>query len=105
MEYASRALKLTSGKGVILSLLGGLNILLVLAMLSINNSISTAQAQAGGKSGQYICVTAKPSGQAYDVLFVLDPASNHLHAFYPSQPPSKQMLRSEPRDLRKDFGQ
>jgi len=91
-------------KRLVLVLLGGLNVVLILAMLSFQNALPTARAQAGGRAGGYVCVTAKPSGQAYDVLFVLDTASDKLHAFYPSQPPSKQMLRSEPRDLHKDFG-
>ena len=94
----------TTTKPVLLALLAGLNLVLVLALLSVNNSLPAARAQAGGRGGEYLCVTAKPAGQAYDVLYVLDQASNKLHAFYPASPPSKQMLKAEPRDVRKDFG-
>ncbi len=80
------------------------NVLLLLAVLSFNNALPAALAQVGARGGEYVCVTAKPSGQAYDVLFVLDPASHKLHGFYPSPPPGTKMLRSEPRDVRKDFG-
>ena len=91
-------------KRLALPMLVGLNVALVLAILSFHNALPTARAQAGGRANSYISVTAKPSGQAYDVLFVLDPASNKLHAFYPAPAPSRLMLHSEPRDLAKDFG-
>lgn len=92
------------GKRAGIALLLVINFALLLALITFHNSFPSAMAQAGGRGGEYLCVTAKPSGQAYDVLFVLDPASHKLHGFYPAPPPAKQMLRSEPRDVRKDFG-
>lgn len=88
----------------VIALLAVLNVGLLAALILFHNSLPAAMAQAGGKSGEYVCVTAKPSGQAYDVLFVLDPASHQLHGFYPAPPPAKQMIKSNPRDVRKDFG-
>ena len=92
------------GKRAGIALLLVVNFALLLALLTFHNSLPTAAAQAGARGSEYICVTAKPSGQAYDVLFVLDPASHKLHGFYPSPPPGTKMLKSEPRDVRKDFG-
>lgn len=80
------------------------NVALLVGLLSFHNTTPTALAQAGGRPGQYVCVTAKPSGQAYDVLFVLDPASHKMNGFYPAPPPAKKLIQSEPRDVRKDFG-
>jgi hypothetical protein len=80
------------------------NIALLAGLLSFNNATPSALAQPGVRGGEYVCVTAKPSGQAYDVLFVLDPASHKMYGFYPAPPPAKKMLQSEPRDVRKDFG-
>lgn len=101
---AANRRSISTTKPVLLALLIGLNLVLVLALLSVNNSLPAAWAQGGGRAGEYLCVTAKPAGQAYDVLYVLDQAAHKLHAFYPGQPPSKQMLKAEPRDVRKDFG-
>ena len=49
-------------------------------------------------------MTAKPAGQSYDVLYMLDPAAHKLHAFYPGLPQTKQLSHAEPRDLKADFG-
>ena len=79
------------------------NLCLLAALLSVCFSLPMARAQPGGRGGEYVCVTAKPAGQTYDVLYVLDPAAHKLHAFYPGLPQSKQLSRAEPRDLKKDF--
>lgn len=79
------------------------NVCLAAALLSACFSLPVARAQPGGRGGEYVCVTAKPAGQTYDVLYVLDPAAHRLHAFYPGLPQSKQLSRAEPRDLKKDF--
>lgn len=80
------------------------NLCLLAALLSVCFSLPIAHAQPGGRGGEYVCVTAKPASQSYDVLYVLDPAAHRLHAFYPGMPQSKQLSRAEPRDLKKDFG-
>jgi len=80
------------------------NLCLFAALLSVCFSLPNAYAQPSGRGGEYVCVTAKPASQSYDVLYVLDPAAHKLHAFYPGLPQSKQLNRAEPRDLKKDFG-
>jgi hypothetical protein len=80
------------------------NLCLLAALLSVCFSLPIAYAQPGGRGGEYVCVTAKPASQSYDVLYVLDPAAHKLHAFYPGLPQSKQLAQTEPRDLKKDFG-
>ena len=79
------------------------NLCLLAALLSVCFSMPIAFAQPGGRGGEYVCVTAKPASQSYDVLYVLDSAAHKLHAFYPGLPQSKQLTRAEPRDLKKDF--
>ena len=79
------------------------NLCLLAALLSVCFSLPIANAQPGARGGEYVCVTAKPASQTYDVLYVLDPAAHRLHAFYPGLPQSKQLSRAEPRDLKKDF--
>jgi len=80
------------------------NLCLLAALLSECLSLPNAKAQPGGRGGEYVCVTAKPEGQSYDVLYLLDSAAHRLHAFYPGLPPNKQLTQVEPRDLKKDFG-
>lgn len=80
------------------------NLCLVAALLSACFALPATYAQGGGRGVDYLCVTAKPAGQTYDVLYVLDPTAQQLHAFYPGLPQNKQLSRAEPRDLKKDFG-
>lgn len=80
------------------------NLCLLMALLSVFLTLPTTYAQGGGRGVDYLCVTAKPAGQSYDVLYVLDPAAQQLHAFYPGSPQNKQLLRAESRDLKIDFG-
>jgi hypothetical protein len=85
-------------------ILVGVNLLLLGSLLLEGYSLPSALAQSGVRGGEFICVTAKPAGQIYDVLYVLDLPSHKLHGFYPSLPQSKQLTHAEPRDLKKDFG-
>ena len=80
------------------------NMSLLAALLSVCFSLPMANAQPGGRNAEYLCVTAKPASQSYDVFFLLDPSAHKLHAIYPSLPPARQLFRAEPRDLKKDFG-
>ena len=79
------------------------NLGLLAALLSECFELPPAYAQPGGRGADYLCVTAKPAGQSYDVLYLLDPSAHRLHAMYPSSPPAKKLTRTEPRDLKKDF--
>jgi len=80
------------------------NLCLLVALLSAFRALPTTYAQGGSRGVDYLCVTAKPAGQSYDVLYVLDPTAQQLHAFYPGSPQNKQLLRAESRDLKIDFG-
>ncbi len=80
-----------------------LNLTLLAALLAACFELPGAYAQPGGRGGEFLCVTAKPASQAYDVLYVLDPAAHKLHAMYPAMAPAKQLSRAAPRDLKKDF--
>ena len=94
----------TTTKRFAITMLIFANMFLLAALLSACFSLPIANAQPGGRGGDYVCVTAKPASQSYDVLYILDPAAHRLHAFYPGLPQSKQLSRAEPRDLKKDFG-
>ena len=94
--------KQTTKRSVITALIFA-NLCLLAALLSVCFSLPIAYAQPGGRGGEYVCVTAKPASQSYDVLYILDSAAHRLHAFYPGLPQSKQLTRAEPRDLKKDF--
>ena len=95
--------KLAAKRSVITALIV-VNLCLLAALLSECMTLPTSYAQGGGRGVDYLCVTAKPAGQAYDVLYVLDPAAQQLHAFYPGSMQNKQLTRVESRDLKKDFG-
>ncbi len=77
------------------------NVLLLTALLMPMISLPSVLAQAGGRRGGYVCVTAKGPGQTYDILYLLDTSRGQLHALYPS--PSGQLTHAATRDLRKDF--
>lgn len=94
----------TALKRSLLVMLVALNAALVLGLLGAAGLLPQALAQPAGRGGNYLCVTAKSAGQAYDVLYILDQSGQQLHAYYPPQPQSRQLVRAEPRDLKKDFG-
>ena len=91
-------------KRSLITMLVAANLCLLAALLSVFTTLPASYAQGGGRGADYLCVTAKPAGQGYDVLYLLDPTAQQLHAFYPGLPQSKQLSRAEPRDLKKDFG-
>ena len=93
-----------SGKRSLIGALIVVNVCFLAALLSVCFRLPGAYAQAGARGADYLCVTAKPAGQSYDVLYVLDPAAQRLHAFYPGLPQTKQLSHAEPRDLKADFG-
>ena len=100
--FGSSAEMLT--KRSIITALAGLNILLLTILILGSYQSPSAFAQMAGRRGDFITATAKPSGQSYDVLYLLDVTSRKLHAFYPSSARSNNYLHSPPRDLEADFG-
>ena len=92
------------GKRTIIVALVGVNVLLASALLSRVAALPTARAQTGARPGELLCVTAKPAGQSYDVLYMLDVGAHKLHAFYHASPQSSRLIPVQPRDLLADFG-
>ena len=82
----------------------GFNLLLLILLVLSSYSSPSVLAQGGGNRGSFITVTAKASGQSYDVLYVLDVSSRKLHALYPSSARSRKYLHTPYRDLVSDFG-
>lgn len=91
-------------KRSMIAALAGLNGLFLAILLLGSYQSPLAFGQMAGGRGNFISVTAKPSGQSYDVLYLLDVTSRKLHAFYPSSARSKNYLHAPPRDLESDFG-
>lgn len=91
-------------KRSLITVLIAANLCLLAALLSVCFALPVTYAQGGGRGADYLSVTAKPAGQTYDVLYVLDATAQQLHAFYPGLPQNRQLTRAEPRDLKKDFG-
>jgi len=91
-----------SKRSLIVALVG-LNLLLLVVLMIGSYSMPSAFAQVAGKAGGFAAVTAKAQGQAYDVLYVLDPKDRKLHALYPTSVQGKQYVAVQPRDLAKDF--
>lgn len=84
--------------------LAGVNLLLFAMLLSGVVSLPKAFAQrATGAGGSFLTVTAKPSGQTYDVLYALDSADHKLHALFPGDMRSRKLSYGGFRDLARDF--
>ncbi|MEK6676476.1 MAG: hypothetical protein AABZ47_12595 [Planctomycetota bacterium] len=80
------------------------NAVLLLALISQNSWLASAWAQARGSGGgDYVCVTAKANGQSYDVLYVLDSDQKRLHAFFPPNIQTRELVYAQSRDLKQDF--
>ncbi len=90
-------------KRSIIVLLAGLNVLLAAGLLAGVVALPTAHAQAGGRAGGFISVSAKARGQAYDVVYILDKTQEKLHAFYPANVQTKKFSYGQNRDLKQDF--
>lgn len=84
-------------------LLTGVNLLLLAALVLSASSPPAAFAQARGRAGNFVAVTAKASARSYDVLYVVDSSEQLLYAFYPNRGAGSKLNWSAPRDLRKDF--
>lgn len=93
-------------KRSLLACLLGLNCILAAVFLvgSVTSSPQAfGQAPAVGSSNT-ICVTAKASGQTFDVVYLLDVQGHKLHAFLPSGPQTRQLAYGGVRDLERDLG-
>ncbi len=87
-------------RSVIVALVG-LNLFLFALLALSSYSPTMAFAQAGGRAGDFSCVTAKAAGQSYDVVYVLDRQGRKLHAFYPGA--QGKFAYGKFRDLTADF--
>ena len=85
-------------------ILVGVNLLLLALLVIGSYSLPKAFAQSGGRAGDFVCVTAKTSGQNFDVVYILDRPAGRLHAFYSDNPQSRKYVHAQFRDLKKDFG-
>ncbi len=92
---------LTRRSGIVL--LAGLNLFLLGLLIAGTYSPNAAFAQAGGRSGGFLTVTAKAAGQSYDVLYVLDVPGKKMHAFYPKRGQGRKYAYGKFRDLKADF--
>ena len=87
-------------KKSVITALVGLNLFLLAILLIGSYSLPAAHAQSGGRAGDYLTVTALASGQAYDVLYVVDVPKRKMYAFVPA---SKSIDFVGYTDLKKDF--
>ncbi len=71
-------------KKFVITALVGLNLLLLAVLLIGSYTLPAAQAQSGGRAGDFLMVTALASGQAYEVLYVVDVPKRQMYAFVPS---------------------
>ena len=89
-------------KRFLVALLAIVNAVLGFALLAEADPLPPAMAQAPG-GGSFLVVTAKPEGFSYNIVWMLDPASDKLFAFYPQAPARRDLVPAEPRTLSKDF--
>lgn len=93
-----------SVKRTLIVVLAGLNVFFLALLLAGQYSLPAAYGQAGGRAGDFVCVTAKAAGRSYDVVYVLDRPEKKLHAFYPADVQSRKHVYAGFRELEKDFG-
>ena len=86
-------------------LLIGVNLFLLVALLSQIVSLPTAFAQRGGRGGSYVSVTAKGARQTYDILYVVDASDSKLYGLYPNRVTGGRLITTAPRNLKADFQQ
>ena len=92
-------------KRSVIGLLVGLNLILIAALVLGSYSLPTALGQGvSARTGDFVSVTAKVSGQSYDVLYVLDVREHKLHAFFPPSVQNRQLVYGQFRNLKADFG-
>jgi hypothetical protein len=92
-------------KRFVISTLVALNAVLLTVLAFSTYSVPKAGAQVPGRGGSsFVTVTAKVAGQSYDVLYVLDADEWKLHAFFPPNVQTKQLVYGNFRVLKADFG-
>lgn len=90
-------------KHAVLVMLVGINLLLAAVLIFTSTPPPAAYAQAGGRPGEFVSVTAQVSGQSFDSLFLLDLRARKLHAFVP-RIGNRKLQYGGYRDLAQDFG-
>jgi len=91
-------------KRVLIAFLVAVNVVIATALLLAVVTPPAAFAQASGRGGNFVCVTAKVRGQAYDAVYLLDRDTDRLHAFYPQNVQTRKHGYAQFRDLNADFG-
>ncbi len=90
-------------RSLIVSLVG-VNLLLLAVLLIGSYSMPSAYAQVGGgRPGDWLAVTAKAQGQAYDALYLLHRQDRKLYVLYPTSVQGRQYQAAAFRDLKRDF--
>ncbi len=102
--YQPQTIAFDVTKRSIITWLAVVNALLVTALVLASRSDSLAFAQGAGRSGGFVSVTAKASGQSYDVVYVLDVPGRKLYGYYPVGGQGGKIKPTPPRDLMQDFG-
>jgi len=90
-----------SKRSIIVALIG-LNLFLLIAVVSGSYSLPSAMAQRRGASGDYVAVTCRADPN-YDVLYIIDLAERALHCFVPDRDRSGHMTYAGVRNLVADF--
>ncbi len=91
-------------KRSLIVLLVGANLVLLLILIIGSYALPSAYAQAGrGRPGDWLAVTAKAQGQAYDALYLLDRQDAKLYVLYPQDVQRKLYKPADVRDLKADF--
>ena len=90
-------------RSIIAALLGA-NLLLAGALILASQPTPLAQAQGAARSRGFVSVTAKASGQSYDMLYVLDVPGRKLHGYFPASGRGGRLKKTAARDLAQDFG-
>ncbi len=82
----------------------GVNLMLLALLLMGSYSLPSVYAQVGGgRPGDWLAVTAKAGGQAYDTLYLLNRQDRKLFALYPTSVQRRQYEPAAFRDLNADF--
>lgn len=91
-----------SSKRTIITLLAGLNVVLLLVLFVQTYSLPTALGQARGRVGDYAAVTCRVRANL-DVLYVLDVPTSRLLCFEPEASRPGAIRLVDTRDLKMDF--
>jgi len=90
-----------SKRSIIVALVG-LNLFLLIAVVSGSYSLPSALAQRRGSSGDYVAVTCRVDND-YDAIYIIDLAERALHCFIPNRDRSGRVVYAGVRNLVADF--